>query len=78
MNEFYEMIKEYQSVAKRLDERRKQLAEEIKTECDLDRLRLLEQRMALIETEKYEVTEDLKALKAYVRERENAKKKSIA
>lgn len=78
MREFYEMINSYKEAAKRLAERRRQLAEEIKVEWDTDRLHLLEQRAALLDTEKYEILQDMRAIQSYVKERENAKKKSIA
>lgn len=74
MKEFYEMMSRYRSEAKRLEERRKQLSEEIKNEWDTDRLHLLEQRAALLDTERYEILQDLRAISAYVKERENAKK----
>lgn len=77
MTEFYEMIKRYQAEAKKLEERRRVLAEEIKNEWDTDRLHLLEQRAALLDTERYEILQDLRAISAYVKERENAEK-SIA
>lgn len=78
MQGFDEMIKNYTAEADRLFEYRRKLIEEIKRERDVDRLHNLEERKALIEVERYEILDDLKAILSYVKEDSDAEKKDIA
>lgn len=63
------MIVEYGREARRLAEYKKRLAEEMKAERDTDRLRELELRKTTVETERYEILADMKAMISYEAER---------
>lgn len=70
LDEFRDLISQYSAVARTLMDQRRKLVAEIKNERDVDKLRELELRKSTIESERYEVLEDMRALISYVRERE--------
>ena len=71
LDEFREMISQYSAAAQALMERRRQIAAELKSERDVNKIKELELRKSVIEQERYEVLDDMRALISYVKEREN-------
>ena len=65
MNGLKEMIKSYRKEAKRLSQYRKKLIEEMKSEQDTDKLHQLELRIYTLETERYEIMDDIRAMQEY-------------
>ncbi len=64
------LINEYHTQALLLEKRSKDLAQEIKTERDVDRLHVLERRKYTIDTERYEILRDIKDMLEYLSEEE--------
>lgn len=70
LDEFRELISQYSATAHALMERKRLIAAELKVERDVNRIKELELRKSTIESERYEVLEDMRALISYVKERE--------
>ncbi len=76
MTDFKEMIKAYGAEARRLADYRKKLSAKISTETDVFKLRELLLRKSTVESERYEIIDDIRSLLEYERARENAEKTS--
>ena len=70
LREFRELISQYSAVAHALNARKRKLAEEIKAERDVEKLKNLVLRKSTVEAERYEVLADMRAMISYVKERE--------
>lgn len=78
MDTIIEIAKNYHKEAARLNEYRRKLIQMIKAERDVDRLKDLEQRKSVIEAERYEIIDDLRALNSYIAERRRHEESDIA
>lgn len=78
MEEFRKMAAEYRREAARLSEKRRELAEKIKAERDLEVVKDLELRKSVIEAERSEILEDLGDITLYLEERERKNVKKAA
>lgn len=76
LTDFKEMIKAYGAEARRLADYRKKLSAKISTETDVFKLRELLLRKSTVESERYEIIDDIRSLLEYERARENAEKTS--
>ncbi len=69
MEEFVMMAERYRREAARLNEYRLRLARLLADERDVDKRKDLELRKAVVEAERYEILDDLRALNRYIDER---------
>ena len=70
LREFRALITQYSAAAHALNARKRELAEMISAERNVDKIKELELRKSTIEAERYEVLDDMRALISYVKERE--------